>query len=62
MEESPDSTGQSDDAQPDQNSSPPAVKTPEQLLQELQRQQLLQQQGQPQGAPSQPGIAPPNLQ
>jgi hypothetical protein len=55
-----DSTVPSDDAQPDQ-SNPPAVKTPEQLLQELQRQQLIQlQERQGQGAPAPAGSAPPN--
>jgi hypothetical protein len=53
---------QPDQPQPDQQEQPgqqngPVVKTPEQLLRELQQQQQQQQeqqQGQPQGAPGQP--------
>jgi hypothetical protein len=45
-----------DDAQQQQPANPGAVKTPEQLLQELQRQQMIQQQqqngGSPQGFPA----------
>jgi len=44
--------------QPNPLAPPPGVKTPEQLLQELQRQQQQQQQGAPQGFPVPPGGQP----
>jgi hypothetical protein len=62
-EQTSDTTGESagDQTEGPQNPNQPAVKTPEQLLQELQRQQQLlqqQQQLQQQGQPIQPGQRP----
>jgi hypothetical protein len=48
----------SEENQPHQPNGQPQVKTPEQLLRELQQQQLLQQQQQPQGAPAGPAGQP----
>ena len=57
LEDQPaDQTTQADEQQQQQPNGQPAVKTPEQLLQELQRQQQQQQQpGAPQGFPTPPG-------
>ena len=46
-----DQANQADEPQANQPNGQPAIKTPEQLLQELQRQQQIQQQQPPQGAP-----------
>lgn len=55
-EPQPEDQAQPDQPQPDQpgQSGQPTVKTPEQLLRELQQQQQQQQQDVPQGAPGQP--------
>ncbi len=53
-EDQADQTNQADEQQEQQPNGQPAVKTPEQLLQELQRQQQ-QQQPQQQAQPQQPG-------
>ena len=57
LEDQPaDQTTQADEQQQPQPNGQPAVKSPEQLLQELQRQQQQQQQpGAPQGFPGAPG-------
>jgi hypothetical protein len=54
-------TSANEENQPQQPNGQPQVKTPEQLLRELQQQQLLQQQQQQQGAPAgAPGQPEPN--
>jgi hypothetical protein len=65
-DEQPQAEGQAGDSGQQPNGGP-AVKTPEQLLQELQRQQQIQQQQQgpqssPQGFPIPPGQTPPQNQ
>jgi hypothetical protein len=54
----PAETSASEENQPQQPNGQPQVKTPEQLLRELQQQQVLQQQQQPQGAPAGPAGQP----
>ena len=54
-----DQANQADEAQANQPNGQPAIKTPEQLLQELQRQQQIQQQQQQQ--PGQPQTLPQTL-
>jgi len=58
MEDTPESANTNGDAPPPTPEGQQQVKTPEQLLRELQQQQLLQQQQQQQG--QQPGPPPPN--